>query len=66
MSFKLILTIGDSLFNFFNRFQVIHESYNMNSLQVASAVIDNGFEENSNMIHYKIMGVFIVPVSHNR
>ena len=31
MSFKLILIVGDSLFNFFNRFQVIHESYNMNS-----------------------------------
>ena len=50
MSFKLILIVDDSLFNFFDRFQVIHESCNMNSEQVGSVVIDKFFEENSYMI----------------
>ena len=66
MNFKLILIIGDSLFNFLDRFQVIHESYIMNSLQVVSVVRDTFFEENGYMIQYNIIGVFIVPVSQNR
>ena len=66
MSFKLIIIIGDSLLIFFNRFQVIHENYNMDSKQVVSVVIDKFFEENSYMIQCNIMGAFIVQVSQNR
>ena len=50
LKLKLILIVGDSLFNFFDRFQVIHENCNMNSEQVGSVVTDKFFEETNYMI----------------
>ena len=46
MSFKLILIVSDSLFNFFIRFQIIHESYDMTFQQVVFVMIHEFFEEN--------------------